>query len=177
MPFSMTTIYLGCAAVGGLLLVIQMVLSLLGGDADADADFDAHPGEGPGIGFRTVVAFITFFGIAGMAARSAGVAPLPTLLIAVVTGGAAFWLVGLIMLQLNRLRSSGTIDVQNAVGAEAKVYLTVPEKKSGEGRVTVPMQGRTHQFRAITAGAAIPTGQLCKVVAVHGSDTLEVVGV
>jgi hypothetical protein len=175
----MPTIYLGCAAVGGLLLVIQMVLALLGGDADADADADAdvHDGEGPGLGFRTVVAFITFFGIAGMAARSAGVAPVPTLIIAVATGGVAFWLVGLLMMQLNRLRSSGTVDVKNAVGVEAKVYLTVPAEKSGEGRVTVPLQGRTHQFKAITAGAAIPTGKLCKVVAVHGGDTLEVEGV
>jgi len=174
----MPTIYLGCAAVGGLLLVIQMVLALLGGgDVDGDVDADVHDGEGPGLGFRTVVAFITFFGIAGMAARSAGVTPVPTLLIAVTTGAAAFWLVGLLMMQLNRLRASGTVDIQNAIGVEAKVYLAVPAKKSGEGRVTVPLQGRTHQFKAITKGSEIPSGQLCRVVAVHGGDTVEVEGV
>ena len=173
MPLSMPSIYLGCAVVGGALLLILAVLALFGGDADADVDLDADV-DGPGIGFRTVVAFVTFFGIAGMAARAAGLSETLTLLIALATGGVAFWLVGLAMLQLSRLRSSGNVDVNNAVGVEAKVYLAVPAKKRGEGRVTVPIQGRTHEYKAITAGPEIPTGRLCRVVAVHGGDTLEV---
>jgi len=170
---SMPTIYLGYAIVGGVLLIIQTVMALLGGDGDMDGD-TADDIDGPGIGFRTVVAFITFFGIAGMAARAQGFSPTVTLLLAVVAGGVAFWLVGLAMYQLYRLRSSGTVDINNAVGVEAKVYLSVPANRSGEGRVTVPLQGRTQQYKAITKGPEIATGQLCKVVAVHASDTLEV---
>lgn len=171
---SMPTIYLGCAIVGGVLLILQMLMALFGGDGDLDGDTPDDFGDGPGIGFRTVVAFITFFGIAGMAARAQGFGPTVTLLLAVVAGGVAFWLVGLLMYQLYRLRSSGTVDINNAVGIEAKVYLSVPADSSGEGRVTVPVQGRKQQYKAITKGPEIATGQLCRVVAVHASDTLEV---
>lgn len=171
---TMPTIYLGCAIVGGVLLIIQMVMALFGADGDLDGDVPDDIGGTPGLGFRTVVAFLTFFGIAGMGARAQGFSPIVTILIAVLTGGIAFWLVGLAMFQLSRLRASGTVDINNAVGVEAKVYLVIPAERSGEGRVTVPLQGRTQQYKAITPGPEIATGQLCKVIAVHGIDTLEV---
>ena len=179
MPFSLQSIYLGAAVVGGALLLIQIVLSLFGGDADADADFDGdveldHGDIGGHLSFRTVVAFVTFFGIAGMACSRAGLSTAASLAIAVVTGSLAFWLVGLAMVQLARLRSEGNVDIRNAVGVEAKVYLTVPGERSGSGSVTVPIQGRSMQFKAVTRGPEIPTGGFCKVVGVQAGDTLEV---
>ena len=167
---SMPTIYLACATVGGALLVIQILLTVFGGDADVDADVPDDVG-GSGIGVRTVVAFFTFFGIAGMAAQEKGFSPGATLAIAVLSGAVAFGLVAFGMVQLYRLRSSGTVDINNTVGVEAKVYLTVPAERSGEGRVTVPVQGRTQQYKAITSGPEIPTGQLCRILAVHAADT------
>ncbi len=177
MSFTLETIYLGAAVLGGALLLIQIGAALLGGgeaDFDAEVDLD-HPDIGGHLSFRTVVAFITFFGIAGMAARSAGVGRPLSVAIALAAGSLAFWLVGLAMLQLSRLRSSGNIDIKNAVGSEAKVYLAVPAERGGTGSVTVAIQGRTMQFKAVTAGAAIATGRFCKVVGVHAGDTLEVV--
>ena len=175
--FSLQSIYFGAAVIGSALLVIQVALALLGGDADADVDVDADfDVEGIGVSFRTVVAFIAFFGVAGMAATKAGLGTALTLLVAVLSGSLAFWLVGLAMLQLSRLRSSGTVDIHNAVGVEGKIYLTVPKKRSGSGKVTIPIQGRTLQFRAITSGPELKTGELCRVVSVQGGDTLEVEG-
>jgi hypothetical protein len=176
----MTMIYLGAAVLGGAVLLIQLLLALIGHGADVHADFDGDAALGHDIGehgalsVRAVVAFITFFGVAGMAASKAGLGPIVTLLIAVAAGGLAFWLAGLAMLELNRLRSSGTLDIQNAVGVEARVYLTVPAERTGTGAVTVPIQGRTAKYRAVTAGPEIRTGRQCRVVAVRGGDTLEV---
>jgi membrane protein implicated in regulation of membrane protease activity len=179
LPFSLQTIYLGAAVIGGALLLIQIVLSLFGGDADGDVDFDGdveldHGDIGGHLSFRTVVAFVTFFGIAGMACSRAGLSTSVSLIVAVVVGSLAFWLVGLAMVQLSRLRSQGNVDIRNAVGVEGKVYLSVPGAQEGTGSVTVPIQGRSMQFKAITRGPEIPTGRLCKVVGVHGGDTLEV---
>lgn len=179
--FDMETIYFGSAVIGGALLVIQLVLSIFTGGADADfdvdvdidADLDGAEGAG-GISFRTVVAFITFFGIAGMGCSQAGVGRFLTLLAAVGAGGSAFWLTGLMMAQLYRMQSSGTVRIQNAVGAEGKVYLKVPGRKKGAGKVTIPIQGRTMEYRAITAGSELPTGALCRITAVHPPSTLEV---
>ena len=92
----------------------------------------------------------------------------------VAAGSLAFWLVGLAMLQLSRLRSSGNLKIENAVGVEARVYLEVPGERAGTGTVTVPIQGRSKQYKAVTRGPAIATGQFCKVVGVHAGNTLEV---
>lgn len=169
MPFSLSTIFMVSAIGGGALLVLQILVTLVGGDSDGDIDGDGGP-----LSFRTVVAFVTFFGIAGSAALSGGMAPWGALGVAVAAGSLAFWLVGLAMLQLAQLRSSGNVAVENAIGVEARVYLAVPAERSGTGAVTVPIQGRTMQYKAVTRGPGIATGQFCKVVGVHAGDTLEV---
>lgn len=175
MPFSLSTIFLVSAIAGGALLVLQILVTLIGGDSDVDGDLDGgFDGDTGGLSFRTVVAFVTFFGIAGSAALSSGMGPWAALAVAVAGGSLAFWLVGLAMLQLSRLRSSGNVSIQNAVGVEARVYLAVPGERSGTGTVTVPIQGRTMQYKAVTRGPEIATGQFCKVVGVHAGDTLEV---
>lgn len=176
MPFSLPTLFLVAALGGGALLVIQILLTLIGGDSDVDGDVDvSHSGDMEGhLSIRTVVAFVTFFGIAGRAALAGGLGPFAALGVAVAAGSLAFWLVGLAMLQLSRLRSSGNVAVENAIGVEARVYLEIPAERSGTGTVTVPIQGRTMQYKAVTQGQAIATGQFCKVVAVHAGDTLEV---
>lgn len=175
MPFSLSMIFLIAAIGGGGLLVLQILGTLFGGDSDVDGDIDAHGELGDGhLSFRTVVAFVTFFGIGGSAALSGGLGAGAALAAAVAAGSLAFWLVGLAMLQLSRLRASGNVEIQNAVGSEARVYLAVPGERAGTGAVTVPIQGRTMQYKAVTRGPAIATGQFCKVVAVHAGDTLEV---
>ncbi len=176
---SLSLVYLGSAAVGGFLLVIQVVMSLLGGDSDGDVphDVDGHldAADGQGaVSFRTVVAFLTFFGIGGMAADTAKLGPVASAAIALASGSLAFWLMALALAQLHRLRSSGNVDIQNAIGTEGKVYLTIPAERSGVGRVTLPIQGRTAQFLAITRGRRLETGSLCRVIGVHGGDTLDV---
>lgn len=175
--FSMYAIYFWSAAVGGGLLVISLLLTMIGGDADADVDgdvdLDGDP-SGGGLSFRTAVAFLTFFGLTGMLGLSLGWSQIVSLGVAILAGGAAFWLVGLAMFQLYKLRSSGNVDINNAVGVEAKVYLKIPAERSGTGTVTVPIQGRTMQYKAVTKGEEIKTGEFCRVVAVHAGDTLEV---
>jgi hypothetical protein len=170
---SLQTIYLGAAVIGGALLLIQIVLALVGGDSDVDGDLDVdHADFGGHLSFRTVVAFITFFGIGGMAAARSGLGAGASLALALAGGSLAFWLVGMAMVQLARLRSEGTVDINNALGAEGRVYLTVPGDRSGTGSVTVPIQGRSMQFKAVTAGPELATGRLCKVVGVHAGNTL-----
>ena len=113
----MTTLFLCCAVVGGTVFVFQFVLTLIGigaddmdfdgGDVDFDTDFDVDAvadvqgdvgdhGSAAFFGvlsFRTVVAALAFFGVAGMAAHSG----LPTqsewlhLVIAVAAGVAAMY--------------------------------------------------------------------------------------
>ncbi len=183
-----------CAVLGGTVLLCQFVLTLIGFDSDADVDdlggdsagdvdHDMTDGHGESHGadwifgvltFRTIVAALTFFGLAGLAAHSASMSPLATFAIAIAAGLAAMYGVHWMMQGLFRLRSDGTVRIDRAVGKTGTVYLRVPGQKSGVGKVTVSLQGRTMEYQAMTANDELPTGNRIVVVDVIGRDTVEV---
>lgn len=186
---TMTTVFLYCAAIGGALLVLQFVLLLfgVGGDADAGGDgFDVHGGDLHGhdvghdqssflklLSLQTLTGFATFFGLCGLSAGSAGWSGTASITAAVLAGTAAVWLVAKAMQLISRLQCSGTLDLANAVGHEARVYLRVPAGNAGHGRVLVEVQGRNVECKATTRGLELGNGALVRVIAVH-DEVLEV---
>lgn len=189
MSLDMETIYLGCAAAGGTILVVQTVMLLFGGgDHDADvghvdhtemgaADSGEAHGQGTGFGLfsvRTVAAFLTFFGLAGWAGLNAGWSGGATIAVALAAGFAMLLAVAWLFHAQKKLASAGNLDPRNAVGRTARVYLRIPEKNSGKGKITVALQGRTVEFNAFTNGTAIPTDAEVRVVRQVTVDTFEV---
>ncbi|MBN1590323.1 MAG: NfeD family protein [Pirellulales bacterium] len=218
----MTTIFLICATLGGGVLVIQFVLSLVGFGADAldldvpgdmhadvntdvdlgtdfhgatdfhdgtdfQGDADIHDSGLPAdahhidsswlftvISVRTVVAALAFFGLAGLAADSADIAPPLTLAIAVAAGLVAMFTVYWIMRGLMGLRAEGTAHIANAVGRVGTVYTTIPGEGSGVGKIQLSLQGRTMEYLALTPGEGLKPGAKVVVGAVISADTLEV---
>ena len=124
---------------------------------------------------KTLVAFFTFFGLAGLASLNAGLTPVPAFLVALGAGLVALYIVAYLMSLLSRLQCRGNVNIANAVGTVGRVYLHIPGNRSGEGKVTVTIQGRSLEYRALTAGDEIPTGAEVKVIGTVGSSTLEVV--
>jgi len=154
--------------------------------AGHDAGHDDH-GHGtahaqPGLGdwlvgvltFRTVVAALTFFGLAGLAGLQTGLSPLWVLAIAVAAGAGAMVLVAWVMRSLSRLNAEGTARIERAVGKSGTVYLTVPGNKAGVGKVQLNLQNRTVECQAVTPHATLPNGTKIVVTAVIGRDTVEV---
>ncbi len=127
------------------------------------------------LSFRTLTAALTFFGLGGLAAEGQGIDWPLALAIAVAAGLGALLLVGWLMRVMSTLKSDGTVHIERAVGQPATVYLTIPAGKSGAGKVTVIVQSRTMEYRAVTPDRELPTGARVKVTAVVGTDTVEVV--
>ena len=184
----MDTIFIICAAVGGTLLLCQVLLTAvgLGGHHDffahGDHDFGSHePGHDHEsswfaglLTFRTIVAALTFFGLAGLTATAGKAQPPLALAIAAAAGAGALVLVAQMMRALRGLRSDGTVRVERSVGQSGTVYLTIPGHKAGAGKVTLTLQNRTMEYQAITAEQELPTGAKIVVVSVVGPDTVEV---
>jgi hypothetical protein len=126
------------------------------------------------ITFRTVVAALTFFGLAGKAALSAGYEPIPTLLIALGSGAAALYGVHFLMQSLHRLRSDGTVQIERSVGVPGTVYLTIPGAGAGLGKIHLNLQNRLVELQASTSKDRLPTGAKIVVTRVVGPDTVEV---
>lgn len=210
----MTTIFMVCAALGGTILVCQLVMALVGmgghmlGDLSTDVGHDLggglhgggfHDGDGLHtdhdggdlgqndqavhhdstwwfgiISFRTVVAALTFFGLAGMTACESHASAPMALLIAVAAGAAAMFAVYRIMQFLYRLQADGNVRIQRSVGQHGDIYLRVPGERSGVGKIQFSLQNRTMEYLAVTDGPELPTGAKVVVVSVVNPTTLQV---
>jgi hypothetical protein len=124
--------------------------------------------------FRTVVAAVTFFGLAGLAANANHLPAESTLVLALAAGAAAMYGVHWIMRSMSQLRSDGTARIERAVGRAGSVYLRIPGNRTGVGKATVNLGDRTIECQAVTAGDALPTGARIVVTAVVNGDTVEV---
>jgi hypothetical protein len=196
------TVYLVCFLAGATLMICQFLLSLVGigghHDVGESHDMGGHEAVHGGTGedahdghhgshhetisswfvslltIRTLVAALTFFGLAGLAGmRQWGDGP-TTRLLAVAAGAGAMFLVAALMRALSRLRAEGTVRMDRAVGKGGTVYLPIPGRKAGTGKVMLNLQNRTVECQAITAENDLPTGAPVVVVAVISSDTVEV---
>jgi len=189
LDWTMQFAYIACAAAGGTVLVLQMVLMMLGvGDGHPDMDlhheYDAGGGAHAGgdhadqvfslFSIRAIAAFLTFFGLTGWLGTSKGWDGTVTLLAAVLAGFAMMLLVAWMMKMQSKLQSQGNLEPQNAVGLSARVYLRIPAAHGGFGKVQVKLQGRTAEFNACTAGAELPTGALVRLTRMQTPDTFEV---
>ena len=89
-------------------------------------------------------------------------------------GILALFVMAKIYMLMNRLQSSGNVDMNNAVGAEGTVYLTIPA--GGSGQVQVSFQEKQHVLDAIHEGnEELKTGKRVVVTGVRGTSTLIVV--
>ncbi|MBO4979330.1 MAG: NfeD family protein [Clostridia bacterium] len=165
-----------------LVMLIQTVMLLIGlggeGDVDADADGDeVFEGGGDGLvlfSVRGVVSTLTVMGWSAVALLET-LAPALAITIAAVLGVATLFGMAFLMRAVARLQASGNIDVENAIGKVATVYIPIPEKGKGTGKVTLTLQEMYSEFTAITVSSdRLATGTLVRVVAVDGTGVLVV---
>ncbi len=136
--------------VSGVILTIQMVMSLLGGEADLDG-MDAGEGGDTGLfSIRSVGAFFTGFGWTGVAMLQNGQGTGAATFAATVVGMIFLGMVFYLMRYIFSLREEGTLNYANAVGEVGAVYLPIPPKRKGIGKIEVLVQGRMRTVRALT---------------------------
>ncbi len=123
---------------------------------------------------RTLTAAIAFFGLAGLGARYQGLEEWQAFVIAIGAGAAVMVLVAKLMRLLTRLNVDGTVRVDQAVGSRGTVYLSVPGKRAGVGKVQVSQANRLVEYQAVTREESLPTGAKVVVVGVIAPDTVEV---
>ena len=75
---------------------------------------------------------------------------------------------------MRSLQSEGTVQIHQAVGELATVYLRIPPRQEGVGKIQINLQNRTMEYQATTLGDAIPTGATVVVIKVLGPDSVQV---
>ncbi|MFA5449046.1 MAG: hypothetical protein WC292_01210 [Clostridia bacterium] len=164
------------AAASSIILVIQIILMLIGfggGDADLDGgdmDFDDIAGA-DGLTLFTIKGIIAFFSIGGwvgLAVSRSGAHIAWVFVSAFLTGGAALVGVAFLFKLMGKLQQDGSIKRTNAIGHTATVYLTIPPRGKGTGKINVLIQERYIEAEAVTLGdQPIPTGSIVNVIAME----------
>ena len=166
-----------------LIMVIQTVMLALGWIGDSDVDMDDAP-DGDGdladdgltlFSVRGIVAMLAVTGWTAIAFIESGLNQIASVLIAIVLGFLTLVGMAYFMRAVYRLQASGNLDVGNAVGKVAKVYIPIAGNAKKQGKVTMTLQEMYCEFDAITTSSeTLPTGSYVRVVAVDGTGTLVV---
>lgn len=177
-----------------LVLIIQAILTIIGLGGDHDASFDSHDIGGHDMGadghvdahidghagheagsedvggfqfftVRGIVAFFCVFGWTGYALDHPSLGIAATLLISTAAGLLAMLVIGLMFYAVRRMQSSGNIRYGNAIGRSAEVYIPVPAKRGGKGKVMVEIQERLVEAEAVTdEEEKLKTGETVTVI-------------
>lgn len=139
--FDIWNVYLICAAVGGTVFVLQLILTLLGGGSH---DFDGHDGSAVtdhdahfwGIfGLRAIVAGVTAFGLGGLLVKSVGGTTLVSAPVAIGSFFAAALLVAGLLRMMGKFSSDGTARIEQSVGRPGVVYVNSQAIQQARGDV------------------------------------------
>ena len=76
---------------------------------------------------------------------------------------------------MSKLADSGTLEMKNAIGKTGEVYLTIPARKTGSGKLQVKVQSSVRTLDAMTDELEdIKTGSIVEVVDLIGENILMV---
>ena len=194
-----------CIAVPAtLVLLVQTIMMFIGigsegGAEDVDIDVNADVPDSDGIdgifgdnevsetvdsagfdGFkiftvRGIIAFLVVFGWVGVLMDNGNIHLAITIPVAAVCGFIMMLVLAFLFNMAMKLRNDGNTDNKNAIGVSGKVQLTIPPKRSGEGKIHLMLQGAYIERDAVTDdNEAIPTGSEVVVIGVSGQTTLVV---
>lgn len=165
-----------------LILIVQTVLLMFGiGDGDgADADVDpdgfdigeAASGD-DGLTLFTVRGIVSLFCVAGWSGIvfvDLGLGNTLSIFLALICGIAAMVGIAYIMKAVLKLQSSGNIQIGLALGKVGEVYIPIPPKGEGRGKINITLQDRFVEIDAISVSdEGFKTGDAVRVVSADES--------
>lgn len=166
-----------------LIFIIQSVMTFIGADGGEVSDFDAAMDDPMAADamdggtnlytFRNLINFALGFGWTVIILHGKIRSTLLILLIAIVVGAALVTAVMYLFKFLSAMQQSGNVNVQrDALGCTGSVYLPIPARREGEGKVQISIAGSVREFDAVTEGEELETGTLIKVIDVINPRTL-----
>ena len=172
----------GVTLAASLIFVIQSILTFIGADADGVVDgggvddLSAVDAAGTGANlytFRNLVNFLLGFGWTAILLRDSVKSTGMLLAVSVIVGVGLVIAVMYIFKFLSGMQQSGNIDLEkSAAGCQGTAYLTIPGRRSGEGKVQITINNSVREYNAVTDGDDIPTGTPISVVEVINAQTL-----
>ena len=163
-----------------VIFILQTIMTLFMGDitdADAGGDVDGSIEGDQGIDFqflslKNVVAFFTIFGWSGIACINSGLGVPITIVISLSAGILMMVIMATLMYFMWKLTDDGTLRLINAKGKIGTVYLPIPGKRAGMGKVQISVQGLQTLDAMTDNEEELITGTIIEVVEIFNNETL-----
>ncbi len=144
--------------------------------SDLDVSFDGDTMDTGGalslFSMRSLVNFFVGFGWAGVSFYNAFSAKILVFIVAIGVGLLFGYMFFFLRKKLMTFESNGAVNINEAVGKEADVYLRIPAGGTAAGKVQISLRGSVFEYPAVTHDEEIPTGARIKVVEVLDGKTL-----
>jgi membrane protein implicated in regulation of membrane protease activity len=160
-------IFFWLACIGGTIFIIRTIAYFFGHASDIDIISYDSLSTFDFISIYNISAFSLMAGLTGFFGLSTSLSPWLVDILAFLTGLSTVILLIIIGKAMNRLQSDGTLDLHNAIGQTATVYLTI--KAHGSGQIQLVLQGQLMTLSACSEeNDDISTGQAVVVQSVQG---------
>lgn len=180
----MLQVYWILAAVSSIIFIIQAIMTFIGFDADSDVDMSTAPDQIPESGdaafdaagfhlvsVKSVICFILGFGWTGVLCWNYIPNRVLLGLLAVVVGLIFMSLIAFLLFQMMKLNRDNTFRVEQTMGLPADVYLRIPGNRKQTGKITVSLNGSTHELEALS-DTDIPTGAKVRIKEIVQGETV-----
>jgi membrane protein implicated in regulation of membrane protease activity len=166
--------FYGLGVVAGCVTLVMALLALIGLEHhDTDIGATDHFDGSSLLSVKPVTGFFLGFGWGGGIALDLGLSLLVATVIAFVCGSIVMVAIAWLIRAIYSMRSDGTRQINNAIGAVGTVYVTLPASRLSGGQINVTVGGRLETLSALNAGLrAVPSGEKVKVVGVIDTNTV-----
>ncbi len=173
------------ALIGTLFFVVRLGLMLVGGgdwdvdadvDGDIDGDFDDSDHAFKVLSIQSITAFMMGFGWGGLGGfKGAGWSIPNAVAFGVVAGAGMVWILAKLMEGLYRLQASGNVPIEATLDLEGSVYIAIPPRAGGKGKVRLIVGNRERFYQAVTDDPdALESRERIRVISVNDDNSLTV---
>ena len=161
-----------------LIFIFQTVMTFIGVDSsdglDADFDGDLNGAEAPFqlFSLRNLINFLLGFSWTGISFYTIISNQLFLIILSLAIGILFVYLFFIIIKQVQKLAEDNSFKISTTLNKTAEVYLTIPENKSGKGKIMISVKGAFHELEAMTEMEKIPSGTVVKVVRIENNNIL-----
>ncbi|GAA6766182.1 NfeD family protein [Flavobacterium johnsoniae] len=157
-----------------LIFLIQTIITFSGLDVadgfDTDFHADAHDGDFQLFSLRNLINFLLGFSWTGISFYSTiGEHTWFLIILSLVVGVLFVLLFFFVIKQVQKLAEDNSFKITNTLNKTAEVYLTIPENKTGKGKIMISVNGAFHELEAMTEQSKIPSGAAVKVIKIENN--------
>ncbi|MBA4853210.1 NfeD family protein [Emticicia sp. BO119] len=158
-----------------LIFLIQTIMTFAGVDAadGIEADFDGDLGHSHEpfqlFSFRNLINFLLGFSWTGISFYNLVGNRFILAIIAFLIGIAFVAVFFFIIQQIGKLSEDNSFQISNTVNQVGSVYLSIPEHKSGKGKVQISIKGTFHELEAITENGRIKTNETVRIIGIENN--------